>query len=216
MGNVHIGRRTFLKESAGLVTGFAAIEAFAAEKAAKKPAAKSDWNSLFNGKDLNGWKPVGGAIWKVEDHCIVGTQGPNGVAGDLFTEKEFGDFELRATIKIHWPANSGIWFRYTNPDSAYQADILEYKDPEAYSGSLYCPGKMFIAINKDKSIEKHDDWNTYLVSAKGDHLVITLNGKVTADVHDKSFTRGAIGFQVHPGNEFKDMKVTVRDVAIRV
>ena len=29
---------------------------------------------LFNGKDLEGWKAVGSAVWKVEDGVLVGGQ----------------------------------------------------------------------------------------------------------------------------------------------
>jgi hypothetical protein len=218
MGNMRIERRTFLKETTGMVAGLMAANVFAAEEkkaAGTKNAAKPEWTPLFNGKDLSGWKPDGKAVWKVEDGCIIGVQGPNAAAGDLFTEQEYGDFELRVTLKIQWPANSGVWFRYQAADKAYQADILEYKNPVAYSGTLYCPGKMFLAINKDAAIVKKDDWNTFLVKAQGDHLVITLNGVVTADVHEGSYAKGKIGFQVHPGDEFKNMKVTVREVLIR-
>jgi len=131
------------------------------------------------------------------------------------TEKEYGDFELELSYKVVWPANSGVWFRYQAPDKSYQADILEFNEPEAYSGTIYCPAKMFLAVNKDKKLEKREDWNTLKISAKGDHLVVTLNGVVTGDVHDASYPKGKIGFQVHPGEEFKNMKITVKDARIR-
>lgn len=206
-------RRTFLKGATGMAAGLAVAAQGRAQEA--KKTAEGDWTPLFNGKDLTGWKPEGKAVWTVENGCLVGVQGPNAAPGDLFTEKEFGDFEVRVVCRIQWPANSGVWFRYQAPDKAYQADILDYKNPEAYSGTLYCPGKLFLAINKDPATIKRDDWNTFIIRCQGDHLVITLNGVVTADVHDASYAKGKIGFQVHPGDEFKTMKITVREVAIR-
>ncbi len=224
MGNTAMERRTFLKESAGLAAGLLAAGAmcrdgFAAEApkaaaAAKKEAAKGEWTALFNGKDLTGWAPEGGAVWTIEDGCLVGKQGPNFAPGDLFTTEEFADFELTVTYKIQWPANSGVWFRYQAPDKSYQADILEYKNPEAYSGTIYCPGKMFLAINKDPKLVKRDDWNTLKIRAQGDHLVVALNDVVTGDVHEGSFAKGKIGFQIHPGDEFKDMKITVKEIRL--
>ena len=192
--------------------------ALSAEKKAEEPkkAAEAPWTALFNGKDLAGWKPEGGAAWAVEDGCLVGKQGPNFAPGDLFTEQDYGDFEVKVTYKIQWPANSGIWFRFQSPDKAYQADILEYKNPEAYSGTIYCPAKMFLATNKDPKLVKRDDWNTMVVRAQGDHLIVTLNGTVTGDVHEGSYAKGKIGFQIHPGQEFKDMKITVREAQIRL
>ncbi len=174
------------------------------------------WTSLFNGKDLTGWEPVGGAVWKVEEGNLVGTQGANYAPGDLFTTDTYSDFDLQVTYRVVWPANTGVWFRFQNERKAYQADILEYTNPIAYSGTLYCPGKLFLATNADKSLEHRDDWNTMRVLAKGDHLCIWLNGKQTADVHDAGMADGRIGFQVHPGKEFGSMKLTVREAKIRL
>jgi hypothetical protein len=215
-------RRDFLRNSTGSVFGLLAAGTLCLDGHADEPSAGDGprrkapaWKPLFDGKTLTGWKPDGKAVWTVENGCIVGVQGPGNAPGDLFTEEEYGDFELRVTYKIQWPANSGVWFRYQTPDKSYQADILEFKDPEAYSGTLYCPGKMFLFINKAKDLEKHNDWNTMLIRAEGDSLGITLNGVTTGQVKDASFDTGRIGFQVHPGEEFKNMKVTVREVMIK-
>ncbi len=199
-------------------------EVVKAEKGAKaakgKKADEAGWISLFNGKDLTGWKAEGTADWKVVDGMLVGKQGPNNAPGDLLTEQSFSDFELLCTYKCTWPCNSGVWFRYQSPKKAYQADILEYKKPEAYSGSLYSPGypgggQTFMAVNLDKTIEKRDDWNTLRILADGDHIVIELNGKKTVDVRDKHIADGKIGFQVHPGAEFGPMSITVKEIKLR-
>ena len=179
--------------------------------AAKQP----EWTPLFNGKDLEGWKARGNASWTVEEGCIVGRQGPDGASGDLFTEEEYDDFELLVSFKMHWPGNSGVWFRFQSDEKTYQADILEYKNPVCYTGSLYCPGVLFLALNEDPDIVKKDDWNTFKVRAQGEHLVVTLNDVVTADVQDKTSSRGKIGFQIHAGDDFKDMKIAVREIRVR-
>ena len=178
-------------------------------------AASSKWISLFNGKDLTDWEPVGHARWTVEDGVLVGVQGPDNAPGDLLTKAGYDDFLLEVTYRSEWPTNSGIWFRYQAAKKAYQADILDYKKPVAYSGTLYCPGKLFLAANLDKSLEDRDGWNTMRVRAQGDHLEIWLNGKQTADVHDDSSDSGRIGFQVHPGAGFGSMKIMVREVKIQ-
>ena len=173
------------------------------------------WTPLFNGKNLSGWAPEGKAAWSVEDGCLVGRQGPGRAPGDLFTVEEFDDFEVSVTFKMQWPGNSGVWFRYQAPDKSYQADILEYEDPVCYAGTLYCPGKMFLAMNEDPDLVNREGWNTLKVRAQGDHLVVTLNDVVTADVHEGSFAAGKIGFQIHAGDQFKDMAILVREILIR-
>lgn len=188
-----------------------------AEKGESSSAAKvpSGYTKLFNGKDLTGWETSGGAKWVVEDGLLVGTQGENNAPGDLFTQGSWGNFEAIVTYRAEWPCNSGVWFRYQNPNKAYQADILEYKSPEAYSGTLYCPGKMFLAANLDKSLENRDGWNTIKIQAEGDHIQLWLNGKQTADVHDSTTDSGKLGFQVHPGADYGPMKIIVREVLIK-
>ncbi len=178
-------------------------------------AAAADWVPLFNGKDLAGWEAVGGAKWAVEDGAIVGTQGENFAPGDLLTQGAYDDFVLTVTYRVVWPGNTGIWFRYQSAKQAYQADILEWENPVCYSGTVYCTGKMFIAMNTDPSLVDRNGWNTMKVRAEGDHIEVWLNGRQTADVHDDVSATGRIGFQVHPGEQFGPMKVIVREAKIK-
>jgi hypothetical protein len=151
----------------------------------------------------------------VKDGLLVGRQGPDEAPGDLFTKAKFEDFELTVTYKVVWPANTGIWYRYQSPQQAYQADILEYKNPIAYSGTLYCPGKMFLAINDDEKLVDKKGWNTMVIRAEGDRHRIRLNGKQVADVRDGDTRSGRIGFQIHAGPQFASMRVIVKEVRIR-
>ncbi|MFW6169856.1 MAG: ThuA domain-containing protein [Planctomycetota bacterium] len=172
---------------------------------------------LFNGKDLSGWTAEGNAIWEVKDGLLIGRQGKDNAPGDLFTEESFDDFELSVTYRVVWPANSGVWYRYQSGVKAFQADILEYKNPFALSGSLYRPGKggPFIAINTDNGIIDRDGWNTLVNRAVDDRHVIRLNGEKTADVRDDLSSSGKIGFQVHAGDQFGEMRIIVREVVVR-
>ncbi len=170
---------------------------------------------LFNGKDLAGWKAEGAARWEVKDGLLVGRQGSDEAPGDLFTKAKFEDFELTVIYKVVWPANTGIWYRYQSPQQAYQADILEYKNPIAYSGTLYCPGKMFLAINDDEKLVDKKGWNTMVIRAEGDRHRIRLNGKQVADVRNGDTRSGRIGFQIHAGSQFATMRVIVKEVRIQ-
>ncbi len=170
---------------------------------------------LFNGKGLTGWEATGNAKWAVEDGQLVGTQGENNAPGDLFTTASFSDFELITTYRAEWPCNSGVWFRFQSPGKAYQADILDYKNPVAFSGTLYCPSKMFLAKNLDKELEDRAAWNTIRIVTKGTRTKIWLNGTQTADVDDDTTDSGKIGFQVHPGAQFGPMKIVIKEIKIK-
>lgn len=175
----------------------------------------ADWIPLFNGSDLSGWTEIGKADWRVEDGCIVGTQGPDHAGGDLLTTAAYRDFLLQVTYRLTWPANSGIWFRYQSAGQSYQADLLEFANPEAYSGSIYYPGRLFIAINDNRDLVNRDGWNTMLIRAEGDHIQTWLNGTPLADLHDAGSAQGRIGFQVHETAPFAKMKLTVRKVLLQ-
>jgi hypothetical protein len=171
--------------------------------------------ALLNGRDLSGWKAAGAALWEVQDGVIVGRQGKGRGAGDLLSEATFDDFELSVAFKVRWPANTGVWYRYQSADRAFQADILEYEQPLALTGSLYCTGKMFLTTNRDAKLVLRDDWNRFVIRAIGDRHTICLNGSKVADVRDSTSSKGRIGFQVHAGDEFADMRVFVKDVTLR-
>jgi hypothetical protein len=176
------------------------------------PAQAEGFVSLFNGKDTTGWTATG-AEWFVRDGCLVGTQ-TDGKGGDLTHEKEWDNFELCVTYRVKWPANSGIWFRF-DKGNGYQFDILKYKKPVAFSGTLYCPGKMFITANLNEAIENRDGWNEARIWAVGDRIIMWLNGKRVSDCTDKTLAKGRIGIQVHPGDEFKGMEIVLKKIEVR-
>lgn len=178
---------------------------------AKRPLAVP----LFNGKDLSGCTAEGNADWKWVNGELVGKQGKNFAPGDLFSDATYTDFVLNLEFRAVWTCNSGIWFRYQSGDTAYQADILEYKNPLCWSGSLYCPKNgPFIAMNENASLVKRYDWNSFAICCQKDRIVINLNGETTADVKDTTSAEGKIGIQVHPGEEFKNMEIHIRNAFI--
>lgn len=178
----------------------------------------ADWQTLFDGKTLKGWKTEGAAAWTVENGAIVGRQGAKGESGDLFTEGVWADFEVEAEWKMKAPGNSGLWFRYTAANAAYQADFLEDPGVDAtiLSGSLYCMGKAFIAYNRDEQSLKRGEWNRIRVKATGDEIVIWSNGREVIRTRDATFRApGHIGIQVHAGGKLNGMEVQVRNIRIK-
>jgi len=178
------------------------------------PQDGKSFTPLFNGNDLTGWKTEGRARWQVKDGLIEGRQGPNNEPGDLFTQKSFKDFELKVTFKVIWPANTGVWYRYQSAKQAFQADILEYQDPFALTGSLYCTGKMFLEVNTYDALVNRDGWNKFVIRVEGDRHQVFLNGHQVVDVRDSTSDHGRIGFQIHAGDQFEKMRLFIRQVSI--
>jgi hypothetical protein len=178
------------------------------------------WIALFDGKTLDGWESRGGAEWRVVNGAIM-TDSPKG--GGLFTTREFGDFVLRAEFRTTNDINSGIYLRMgpprspssdakakkTAPRSGYELQIRDTPHPGGYNtGSLVD----YVKASEAKIVS--GQWNTYEVTAKGDHFVVIYNGNKVLDAHDSKFARGSIGLQwahpeLVPGRkiEFRNLKI---------
>jgi putative membrane-bound dehydrogenase-like protein len=197
---------------------------------------------LFNGKDLSGWDG-NPKFWSVKDGAVTGqTTKENPTPHNTFLIWRDGtvdDFELRLSFKMIG-GNSGIQYRSKEfPDwviGGYQAD---FEAGKTYSGILYeermrgilalrgqkvvleegkkpeVTGSVGISDEIQASI-KQEDWNDYVVIAKGNHLIHKINGKTTVDVTDndakaRAFS-GLLAFQVHAG---PPMQVQFKDVRIK-
>src|SRR5882672_1671454 len=66
--------------------------------------------SLFNGKDISGWKIYGTEKWYVENGELICESGPDKQYGYFGTDGEYKDFELTLQFKQESNGNSGVFF----------------------------------------------------------------------------------------------------------
>ena len=193
--------------------------------AAALPARAEDgWKSLFNGKDLDGWRTTG-AIWKVEDGMIVGTIGDDRGSGYCMTKENYGDYEIQLECKLGYPIDTGVFLRTTDEGKAYQV-TLDHR-PDGFIGAIYIAGintegiKYLAEPPKDKDYFKKDDWNQVWIRIEGKapHITVKVNGVEIINVTDtkeRHQAEGPIGLQVHGGNVWKSgEKVWYRNLKIR-
>jgi hypothetical protein len=150
---------------------------------------------LFNGKDLTGWT-YGRRADGTEQRTGRGYQVENGVlfstredGGNLFTERQYGDFVLRFEFRLTANANNGIGIRAPlQGDAAYvgmEIQVLDdsgsqYRDlrPAQYHGSIY---NLFPA---KRGFQKPvGEWNTQEITAHGRRITIVLNGTTIVDAN---------------------------------
>lgn len=133
--------------------------------------------SLFNGKDLSGWKGDG---YVVEDGTIVCT--PKGRT--LVTEETFANFVIDFEFQLTPGANNGLGIHYPGTgDSAYTGMELQiidsthpkYKDLKDYQfhGGLYT-----MSPAKQGVLKPVGDWNQERVTVMGPTLKEELNGEI--------------------------------------
>ena len=167
------------------------------------------WVSLFNGKDLTGWKTNGDEDWEVEKGTIL-CQSAFNKYGYLTTEKTYRDFNLRLKFKPEAAGNSGVFLRSTivgenseGPDiQGMQVEV----DPSVgkHTGGLYeSGGRGWVKMPTPEGEQalKPGDWNDLEISAEGNHIVTRLNGVLIVDFTDpaQKFSDGVIGLQIHTG-----------------
>lgn len=208
-------------------------------RAADAPAADG-FVSIFNGHDLTNWEG-NPKLWSVKDGAITGqTTAENKITKNTFLIWKGGtvaDFELRLKFKMQG-GNSGIQYRSKDKGdwvvNGYQADI---DAANTYTGILYEEGGRGIIANlgqkvvigadgKIKVVEKiadpkdiraavkKEDWNDYVIVAKGNHLTHTINGITTVDIADEQESKrsmeGIVALQLHVGPpmvvQFKDIQ----------
>lgn len=171
-------------------------------------AGNDEWQPLFDGKSLAGWRLVNGtASYEVIDGAIVGTTRTGTPNSFLATEKSYDDFILEVEVRQSvGPTNSGVQFRSHSKPDVQQGRVhgpqMEL-DPsgrqwtgglydEAMSGWWY-PG----TLNPHPGLYKFDEWNQVRIEASGPSIRTWINGVQTAYVIDASYQEGFIALQVH-------------------
>jgi len=155
------------------------------------------WIALFDGSNLDNWDEIGNANWRIEDGIV---QADNGKEGYLVSKDAYTDFDIRAEFWVDDEANSGIYFRCTDPKNissktAYEANIYDKRpDPTYGTGAIVNVAKV---VPMPKAGGK---WNTYEITAKGAKFSVTLNGQRTVDgAQDTKFPSGLIALQYGSG-----------------
>ena len=168
---------------------------------------------LSDGTTFKGWIGDTNKTWRIEDGAFVGGSLKERVPRNEFlrTERQFTNFVLRVKFKLTGTngfINGGVQIRSqpaTKPPNemvGYQCDV-----GEGWWGALYDESRRNkVLIKPDpeavKKAIKPNDWNEYLIRARGKHIQTAINGVNMIDYTETDDTIpqfGMIGLQVHGG-----------------
>ncbi len=192
-----------------------------------------NWEPLFNGKNLNGWKKLNGkAEYKVVDGTIVGISKMGTPNTFLATKKTYGDFILEFDFKVDDGLNSGVQFRSESKKEYQNGRVHGYQfeiDPSkrAWSGGIYDEARRnwLYPLTKNPAAQsafKNNEWNKARIEAVGNSIATYINGVPCANIWDDMTPVGFIALQVHAiGNvaeegktvSWKDIRICTTDVA---
>ena len=160
--------------------------------------ADAGWVTLFDGKSLDNFSPIGDANWRIEDGVLVADKATKN--SYLVSKKDYRDFQIRAEFWVSDDANSGIFIRCTNPTevgskTSYEVNIFDQRpDPSYGTGAIVDTAKAATVLKAGGK------WNVYEITAKGSTFDVTLNGvKTVVGGTDSKFPKGRIALQYGAG-----------------
>ncbi len=186
-------------------------------------AEDKGWVTLYNGKDLTGWQTTGNWLPQKDGSLLIkprpGERGWQRYSAYLWSEKKYKDFVLHVEYKYPPKGNSGIHFRVgdlKNPvNTGIEAQVLDSFGKKKVGHHDH--GGIIRTVGASKNMSKKPgEWNTMIVTCKGHHLKVQLNGEQIVDIQlDKTPMKdrplqGYIGFQDHgqPNNlHFRNIKI---------
>jgi hypothetical protein len=186
-------------------------------QAAEKPVA------LFNGKDLTGWThylwdseakrqdttTVMSSVWSVRDGLLFCQGQPTGY---IRTVKEYENYKL--SLEWRWPeettrGNNGVLVHTTTPNALGQwPKSIEVQLASGNAGDFWVIGTTLEVPDLEKrrkgrrhlnltdgSEKPFGQWNRMEITAKGDEIIVHVNGDLVNHASKCSDTRGAIALQ---------------------
>jgi hypothetical protein len=190
--------------------------------------SSAGWQSLFNGKDLKGWKPLNGhAKFEVVNGEIVGTTVMNEPNSFLATEKDYGDFILEFEFKLDNKMNSGVQFRSESNAAYLNGRVHGYQfeidpSPRGWTAGIYDEARRDwlypLEYNPSaKTAFKKSEWNKCRIECIGNSIRTFINGKSAANLVDDITPKGFIALQVHQINKSEEAgeKIYWRSIRIK-
>jgi len=164
--------------------------------------------SLFNGKDLTGWKINGTEKWYVENGELVCESGPDKNYGYLSTTKSYKNFELNLQFKQEANGNSGVFFRSSIEGvkiSGWQVEVAPINNHSGGVYESYGRGWLIQPTAEGEKALKVGEWNKMKILVKDDVVTTWLNGQQMITLKDEKIGKGEgfIALQIHDGGGIK-------------
>jgi len=194
---------------------------------------------LFNGRNLDGWQVRGEGIWTVlKDGTLLGQRRHASLAKPfpqpfpidqkqyaswlnrqawLYTERDFGEFDLHVEYFVPPRGNSGVSIRDVSrgyyvielPAGSPAPPPTKQKGSPAHvgyeiqildgDGGKFPTGSIYLFAPAKTGFQKSADWNSMDIESRQDLIRVTVNGALVAEhAGDPERSRtGPIGLQLH-------------------
>jgi Domain of Unknown Function (DUF1080) len=202
-------------------------------RAAESTHVAIPWVSLFNGRDLSGWKMIAlndPASAEIEDGMMVLRQRPNTAEHTfLASEASYGDFILELDLKDDPKVNSGILLRCVKsaPEAKIRLNGYQVKIDDtqrSWTGGIFDDfGDSWTWMQDLSSNDagraafKLGEWAHFRIECIGTTLKVWVNGIPTCHLIDEKYTSGPIALKIHSaGKNPKVAESAIRFKSIRI
>lgn len=179
-----------------------------------------DWVSLFDGKTFTGWHTYGkdsvGSAWKAEDSALhlnasVKKAWQTSGGGDIVTDEEFDNFDLKLEWKISEAGNSGIIFYVREDTTKYKYTYQSGPEMQVADNEKNEDGKIekhragdlydLLSSSSAKVVKPAGQWNQAEIRSDRGKLDFFMNGQhvLSATLWDDSWQK------LIAGSKFKTM-----------
>jgi hypothetical protein len=160
--------------------------------------------SIFNGKDLAGWKqiPDRKSVYTVTPEGWLNVKNGN---GDIQSDAEFGDFVFQLDIISNGThLNSGIFFRGIPGQfwSGYESQIRnQWMGDDRTKPVDFGTGAIYNRQPARRVIPNDREWFTKTIVAHGKHMAVWVNGIQVSDFFDvrPPNDNARMGYRAKPG-----------------
>ena len=171
----------------------------------------SEFKTLYNGKDLTGWKTTGNWLPQEDGSLLIqprdGEKGWQRYDAYLWSDRKYKDFVLDVEYSYPPGGNSGVYFRVADVnepvEKGIEAQILDSSKKEGEMGHHDHGGIIrTVGASKNMSRPPHQ-WNRMVVTCIASQLQVELNGEriIETDLSKGAMKdrplEGFIGFQDH-------------------
>ena len=184
----------------------------------------SGFKSLYNGKDLSGWKTTGNWLVQEDGSLLIqprdGEKGWQRYGAYLWSDKKYKDFVLDIEYSYPPGGNSGLFFRVGDlkdpVETGIEAQILDSSEKKGPLGH-HDHGGIIRTVGPSQNMSRPpNQWNRMVVTCIGSHLQVELNGQQIIDTRlDQGAMKdrpleGYMGLQDHgqPNNlKFRNLRI---------
>jgi hypothetical protein len=153
------------------------------------------WTTLVDGeRGMDNFTRVGEANWSASEGSLQASSGGKDPAY-LVSKQSYSNFAMRVEFWASDDANSGVFLRCADranitDENCYEANIFDQRpDPTYGTGAI-------VKVAKVSPMPKAGGkWNIYEITARGNRLVLVLNGVKTVDVEDSKLASGPFALQ---------------------